>query len=233
MQPILFGRPPGRPAPRSGGPETRRAQRDRAEEAPFGRQTQSVRTKGLLVLVRTECYDLSMAKNEARTERIELRLTPSEAAQLAKLSTGLGVTKSQAVRQAVAAYLGEAVAGAPEMTGPGGPGEKAVIFQLDRIRTNLKQLEPIGLGGVKTRSGRLELIEYFEWNVPQTVFKTCLTDVEREKAASDLRDRIGRPLAELVLRHNRGETVEPWQVSKIGLDELKSLFDEWRAAKAA
>jgi len=174
-----------------------------------------------------------MAKNEARTERIELRLTPSEAAQLAKLSTGLGVTKSEAVRQAVAAYLGEAVAGAPEMTGPGGPGEKAMFFQLDRIRSNLKQLEPVGLPSFKYQGKPVGAIEAYEWMVPQLVLKRHLTDVGREKAASDLRDRIGRPLAELVLRHNRGETVTQEQVAAVTTKGFETLINEWRAEKAA
>lgn len=195
-------------------------------------QTESVRTKGLLVLVRTECYDLSMAKNEARTERIELRLTPSEAVQLARLSTGLGVTKSEAVRQAVASLLGEPIAGAPEVTGPGGPGEKAVFFQLDRIRSNLKQLESVGLRQLKFGDGLVDPVEAYEWKVPRVVLKACLTDVEREKAACELRDQIGRPLAELVLRHNRGETVTSEQVHEVIGKSMMRLQKKWVSSAA-
>ena len=175
-----------------------------------------------------------MAKNEARTERIELRMTPSEAAQLAKLSTGMGVTKSQAVRQAVAAYLGEAVAGAPERSGPDGPGVKAVLFQLDRIRSNLKQLEPVGLPVTEaTERGQQNVLEIYEWLAPRWVFESNGTDMERERAAADLRDRIGRPLAELVLRHNRGEAVETWQISKVTFDDMRELYAEWLARQKA
>lgn len=174
-----------------------------------------------------------MAKNEARTERIELRLTPSEAVQLVKLSTGLGVTKSQAVRQAVAALLGEPIAGAPAATGPGGPGERAIFFQLDRIRSNLKQLEPVGLPTMKFGKDRVEVVEAYEWRIPRWVLGLCLTDVERERAAGDLRDHIGRPLAELVLRHNRGETVTTQQVHEVAVLGINPLRTAWKTANAA
>lgn len=174
-----------------------------------------------------------MTKSEERTVRVQLRLTPSEAAQLAKLSTGLGVTKTQAVRQAVAALLGEPMAGAPAKTGPGGPGERAIFFQLDRIRSNLKQLEPVGLPTMKFGEDRVEVVEAYEWRVPQMVLKSCLTDVEREKAAADLRDHVGRPLAELVLRHNRGETVTTQQVHEVAVLGPYPLMKAWKAANAA
>lgn len=183
-----------------------------------------------------------MASTEARTERIQLRLTPTEAAQLSRLSTRLGVSKTQAVRQAVAVLLGEPLAGEVAAAGSsavsgsaaGDAGQKAMEFQIGRIRSNLTQLAAVGLPSVKVLDEFFPLNEYYPSVILDRYLALDQTDAGREKMAVDLRDRIGKPLAELVLRHNMGEKLVTEDIRAVaGVKCLQALKDEWKAATKA
>lgn len=155
-----------------------------------------------------------MTMTKVKPVRVQLRLSGDEADQLDRLARRLGVTKTQAVRQAVATMLGEPVPGDPATVAVG-TGEKALRFQIGRVRSNLDQLDRRvpGLRTMPANGGTatFDLMAHAaKWE--SQALRHWTDEAARTELAGRVRDEIGRPVAELLMKANGGEPVEAAQV---------------------
>lgn len=156
------------------------------------------------------CYGVRMS--EARTARLQLRLSAAEVDQQERLAAQLGVSRAVAIRRAVAAMLGEAAPGESVAATSALPGEKALRFQVERLVSNLRQFEAghgVNVSAIRVRTGKtFDLTELLDGDLGRTLAKVA-DDAARGALAARVRDEIGRPVAELLMRVNSGAQEPP------------------------
>ncbi|WP_299486882.1 ribbon-helix-helix protein, CopG family [uncultured Gordonia sp.] len=169
-----------------------------------------------------------------RTARLQLRLSAAEVDQQERLAAQLGVSRAVAIRRAVAAMLGEAAPGESVAATSALPrlrceiaasGEKALRFQVERLVSNLRQFEAghgVNVSAIRAKTGmvhvdqqtgpleraQVDLTELLDGDLGRTLAKVA-DDAARGALAARVRDEIGRPVAELLMRVNSGAQEPP------------------------
>lgn len=166
------------------------------------------------------CYGVRMSEAK-RTARLQLRLSAAEVDQQERLAAQLGVSRAVAIRRAVAAMLGEAAPGEFVAATSALPrlrceiaasGEKALRFQVERLVSNLRQFEAghgVNVSAIRAKTGKtFDLTELLDGDLGRTLAKVA-DDAARGALAARVRDEIGRPVAELLMRVNSGAQEPP------------------------